>query len=911
MTRLFAVLSALASAVVLALVPSAFAAEPPNQNDPCSTAGRNTCGTTGVGFYDTYRYGVRWFGDYRGAVAGELSTFCIDLRFWYPNKNFAFEQAPVDAELRNRAGQVVSATSERRMAYALWNYGRSRNATQQAATMLYVHSLMGDGAPGEVDPSAISPVVASEFGKIERDSRRFAGPYRIETKIPGSLTTGTPATATFRVLSAAGNALPNVSLEVKATGTDTPRTVTTNGEGVASVDFTPTSADGVNFDVRSEPIASNLPKIYRGTTAAAARNGQRLAAPDSQRVTATSVETVALAQVGVATAAAPTVVLAGEANRDKVTFSGVSRDWKALVAVNIYGPYRSQAEIRCDKAPAWTGSFTKRGPGVIRTPAASLTAAGNYTYQLVVPDTPTTRGTTTPCAVPAESFRVESQPKITTVASATRIRPGTALTDLVTVTGLAGESAVVTASLYGPFPSREAIKCDISPIWTGSVNATGDGDYRTEPVTLTVPGYYTYRETIDAAGFVRAAETACGETTETATVVGAPKVTTQISAQETTPGASITDSVVVTGLGAVAATINVELWGPFPSPGAIVCIGTPYWTGTVAADGDGTFTTDPVKLDKAGYYTYRETLAGSEANDAVATTCGEASETTIARGTPVVTTIVADEVVRPGSTLSDRIRVTGLGKTPAQITVELFGPFSSRGAISCTGTPFWRGTVTANGDGEVRSAPVRVPKAGLYTYREEIAGSAVVAGTTTECAQVAETALSAPAINTGRGDRVNYVRALQVPGNAPTRVQIASLGIDAPTAAVGIDLTNGALGVPVDIQRPGWWRDGAAPGDAAGAVLIGGHVDSARSGAGAFFRLKSAKAGDRVVVQTAGGTNRGYRVVSVRTMPKPQLPTNVYSLKGSPRLVLVTCGGPFVPSLGHYRDNIVVTAVPA
>jgi len=27
--------------------------------------------------------------------------------------------------------------------------------------------------------------------------------------------------------------------------------------------------------------------------------------------------------------------------------------------------------------------------------------------------------------------------------------------------------------------------------------------------------------------------------------------------------------------------------------------------------------------------------------------------------------------------------------------------------------------------------------------------------------------------------------------------------------------------------------------------------------------------------------------------------------------VLVTCGGPFDASIGHYRDNVVVTAVPA
>ena len=53
-----------------------------------------------------------------------------------------------------------------------------------------------------------------------------------------------------------------------------------------------------------------------------------------------------------------------------------------------------------------------------------------------------------------------------------------------------------------------------------------------------------------------------------------------------------------------------------------------------------------------------------------------------------------------------------------------------------------------------------------------------------------------------------------------------------------------------------------------------------------------------------------YRVVSVRDYLKRDLPPDVYSIKGRPRLVLVTCGGPFVQSAGHYRDNVVLTAVP-
>ena len=91
-----------------AAAPAAFAAEPPNQHDPCSRAGRDTCGTTGVGRYATYRYGLRWFGDYRKAVPGEDDpTFCIDLRFWYPSATFGYRARSTDG-LKNREGKKVS-----------------------------------------------------------------------------------------------------------------------------------------------------------------------------------------------------------------------------------------------------------------------------------------------------------------------------------------------------------------------------------------------------------------------------------------------------------------------------------------------------------------------------------------------------------------------------------------------------------------------------------------------------------------------------------------------------------------------------------------------------------------------------------------------------------------------------------
>ena len=134
--------------------------------------------------------------------------------------------------------------------------------------------------------------------------------------------------------------------------------------------------------------------------------------------------------------------------------------------------------------------------------------------------------------------------------------------------------------------------------------------------------------------------------------------------------------------------------------------------------------------------------------------------------------------------------------------------------------------------------------------------------------------------------------------------------MNAPVSAVGIDLPTGTLDVPANVHRAAWWRDGAAPGDKAGAVLIAGHIDSAKQGVGAFFRLQRARPGDTVQVATANGRMHAYRVVSMRRMAKENLPTDIYSVRGRPRLVLVTCGGRFDQAAGHYVNNVVVTALP-
>lgn len=870
---------------------------------------RDICGTTGVGYYKTYSYGTRWFGDFKNAIPGAAHSYCIDLRFWYPGADYRYKE-DTSGSLTNKDGVAVPLPNQQRIAYATWVYGRSSDPDQAAAVMLYVHTQMGDARPGELDPSVLGAKGSSLYDRISRDATRFHGPYRFEIKVPSGLKVSKAVTATVRVLAAGGSALPNLAVNLSTQGaTGVPKQATTDDSGLAKVTVTP-SGGTLKLSASTGALPSTLPRVFKPTSPAAAPNGQRLALPASQTIADSATGSATKTQVQVSSTATPATLLVGGPSRDKVTISNAGSGWKGTVQVAVYGPVRTADTIVCTGTPAAQGTFAATGNGVFTTTAVTPKLPGWYVYQEVVPGDAGTIGLTTSCNSATERFRVDTQPAVTTTVSSQNVALGTAITDTVKVSGLAGEHATVQASLYGPFATRAALSCTGTPVWTGTLDVQADGTYTTQPFTPTASGYYTYRESIAAAGFVRAVQTKCADVPETAIVIGQPKVVTQVSAQQGTPGATITDKVVVSGLGKLQAEVKVELWGPFAARGAIRCSGTVYWRGSFTAKGDGTYTTAPVKLQQAGYYTYRESIADTPAYAAFTSGCAETTETVLVHAQPTVATQATDEVARPGAKLSDRIRVQGLGKTAATIEVTLYGPFATRAAIGCNSAPAGKTSVTARGDGVITSPGIAIVKAGFYVFREHLVGSALVKDMLTDCSEQSEVSLAAPLIITGRGDVTREVRARRTGALVPTRVKLGSVGIDAAASAVGIDIAKGVLGVSPDIHRTGWWADGAQPGDRTGAVLIAGHVDSATAGAGAFFHVKDAKAGDRIELATAGGRTFTYKVVSVRSYLKTALPTDVWSRRGPARLVLVTCGGPFDHSAGHYRDNIVLTAVP-
>ncbi|TMR00416.1 class F sortase [Actinomadura soli] len=151
--------------------------------------------------------------------------------------------------------------------------------------------------------------------------------------------------------------------------------------------------------------------------------------------------------------------------------------------------------------------------------------------------------------------------------------------------------------------------------------------------------------------------------------------------------------------------------------------------------------------------------------------------------------------------------------------------------------------------------------------------------------------------------------AKPLPKSPPKTLSIAKLGVTAPVSPLGLR-PDGRIEEP-PLSRPnltGWYKLGPTPGENGPSVILG-HVDANKKQA-VFYRLKDLKQGDRIEVTRQDGTTATFAVTSKQDVDKNAFPhkkvfaeTLDYS-----SLRLVTCGGAFDASTGHYKNNLIVYA---
>ncbi|MGN7247608.1 class F sortase [Janibacter anophelis] len=143
----------------------------------------------------------------------------------------------------------------------------------------------------------------------------------------------------------------------------------------------------------------------------------------------------------------------------------------------------------------------------------------------------------------------------------------------------------------------------------------------------------------------------------------------------------------------------------------------------------------------------------------------------------------------------------------------------------------------------------------------------------------------------------------------PDRIYVPSLGIYASLTSVRF--SGGSLTIPREPWRVGLDIDSAPVTASSGTTLLAGHVDLSGT-PGALVRLADAEPGALVYVTDDAGERSSFVTSGLQRYSKVSLPRSIFAVDGPRQLVLVTCGGPVITVGGerHYRDNVVLTAVP-
>lgn len=142
------------------------------------------------------------------------------------------------------------------------------------------------------------------------------------------------------------------------------------------------------------------------------------------------------------------------------------------------------------------------------------------------------------------------------------------------------------------------------------------------------------------------------------------------------------------------------------------------------------------------------------------------------------------------------------------------------------------------------------------------------------------------------------------------RLQIPKYNVDAPVIVLGLD-EEGVMEAPDGPVDVAWYDFTAHPGTGSNAVFSG-HVDwtfDSGPGGAVFWNVKNLVLGDVIKVRLEDGTEYEYQVISREQIDPDD--ADVQSIVGpTPReiVTLITCGGTFDRSIGHYTNRVIVKA---
>ncbi len=208
------------------------------------------------------------------------------------------------------------------------------------------------------------------------------------------------------------------------------------------------------------------------------------------------------------------------------------------------------------------------------------------------------------------------------------------------------------------------------------------------------------------------------------------------------------------------------------------------------------------------------------------------------------------------------------------------------------------------------SEPPRRPRRGWASRLAGLAGTGLIVFGLVAILVVFVSQQHAPKPSASAAGTTGVGQTIELRRSVPMSVSIPAISLQSSLLRLGNN-PGGGMQVPdlqTSSQFAAWYKYSVTPGQLGASVILG-HVDS-YGGPAVFFRLGAMRPGDTVDVTLADGVTAVFRVTGVRTYLKSSYPSSlIYSARGYAGLRLITCGGDFDYSTGHYLSTVVVFAV--
>ena len=318
----------------------------------------------------------------------------------------------------------------------------------------------------------------------------------------------------------------------------------------------------------------------------------------------------------------------------------------------LHGPVALTADRNCDRVD-WSGApivdsgeivITRNG--IYSTPNVDLSTPGCYSFSSSLPATADSPAAIDPVGRSAETIAI-SDPQIISHTDAAIVGLDEPTSDTVTIFGTGGGFGVLMWSLVGPVAPIGGSCAEVGwshapTVATDGIDIDGDGDYVTGPVSVKLPGCYSWVDRLGSPTFPSPTAVSAGAADEVFLVEPFhPVITTEARLVVEGLTGTISDHIDLTGTGLVAfdgaPTGNSVRWalhGPLAAVDGS-CDGLDWSAapigevGAIEIHADGSTTTPALTVSEEGCYSFSEQIAATDISDSVATAPGEVTETVL------------------------------------------------------------------------------------------------------------------------------------------------------------------------------------------------------------------------------------------------------------------------------------------